>query len=66
MVDHITAGTALVAGRHVDNTIKYVTKAQAKAQAGSVVNDIVAQHRQKMADNEDYVNNYWAIHTPKW
>jgi hypothetical protein len=66
VVDHITAGTALVAGRHVDNTIKYVTKAQAKAQAGSVVDDIVAQHRQKMADNEDYVNNYWAIHTPKW
>lgn len=60
----MTAGTATIAGRHKDNTIKYATTTQ--VQPGTVVNDIVSQHRQKMADNEDYVNNYWALHTPKW
>lgn len=59
-VDRFTAGHLTLAGKHLDDTVKYVNTATINTM------DIASVHRAVGAANEEKRNTYWDRHQPDW
>jgi len=64
-VDEFTAGTAFTAGRHTDNTVRYMVNA-ALYPGASGVELVIAANKNANAAKEEEFNSYWDHHKPKW
>ncbi|TAQ85421.1 hypothetical protein B7494_g6242 [Chlorociboria aeruginascens] len=60
-VDEFTAGTTSTAGRHADNTVRYVVNSQLPSTA-----QIIQANREAISKDEDEFNSYWQTHRPEW
>lgn len=63
IVDSITGGTAIIAGLHKDDTIKY---GLTPGMTGNVAEDIIAANRAQAKALEEARKNHWTKHKPFW
>lgn len=63
IVDSITGGTAVVAGKHEDDTMKY---ALAEGMKGNIADQIIEANRAEAKAREEARQGYWNKRTPKW
>jgi hypothetical protein len=64
VVDGITGGTALTAGRHVDDTVKYAVNPEVIGM--NVAANVIEAHRAKVAEKEEMKRSYWEQYQPGW
>ena len=60
VVDSITGGTAITAGRHIDDTIRYAVN------PSITVTGVVDSHRALMEEKNRRKNTFWDKNTPRW
>jgi hypothetical protein len=60
VVDGITGGTAVTAGRHIDDTIKYAVNPT------FTVASVVEAHRARMEEKNKKAKGFWDNNTPRW
>jgi hypothetical protein len=65
VVDGVTGGTAVTAGRHTDDTIKYAVN-PALLQTTFGAQGVIAAHKAAAIEKDKKFNNFWKTQTPKW
>lgn len=60
VVDSVTGGTAITAGRHIDDTIRYAVN------PSITVTGVVDTHRALMEEKNRVKNTFWDKKTPRW
>jgi hypothetical protein len=65
-VDGITGGTAVTAGRHVDDTIKYAVNPALLAATTTGIAGVIKAHKAAATEKEKRFNNYWDTAKPRW
>lgn len=64
VVDGVTGGTAVTAGRHKDDTIKYAVNPLLQAALGA--QGVIQAHKAAINEKDKKFNNFWDTATPKW
>ena len=65
VIDNITGGTAQTAGRHKDDTVKYVVNPALRAALGGA-QGVIDAHKAAVIAKEERFKNHWDARTPKW
>ena len=64
VVDGITGGTAITAGRHVDDTIRYALNPEILPSLSAT--GVIEAHKARLADKEKKKNEFWNDKTARW